>query len=206
VVGFNAALRSRPLWEQALEHTPRHPDHAAVFADLDPKLHRLPLGIPVSVLGKGEQNIPPLSFALLRDVPYMFMNTNAMGVGRSRVCAILGNQRTAWRLANGSVVETYNVARSHLVGKRHIEQADGEHLHELRIDLTVTKAIDEHEAGVFKVVEEPIKLEADDIDAVAAALVRRLRDVVQNHGDEQPNPMLLRRLHDSPFQRDELAV
>jgi hypothetical protein len=31
---------------KALEHAPREPDHAAVLADLDPELHRLPLGIP----------------------------------------------------------------------------------------------------------------------------------------------------------------
>ena len=39
-----------PLRDQASEHAPRHPDHPAVFADLDPELHRLPLGIPAGVL------------------------------------------------------------------------------------------------------------------------------------------------------------
>jgi hypothetical protein len=34
-----------------LEHAPRNPNHAAVFADLDPELHRLPLDIPAGVLG-----------------------------------------------------------------------------------------------------------------------------------------------------------
>jgi hypothetical protein len=37
--------------EEALEHAPRDPDHAAVFADLDPELHRLPLGVPAGILG-----------------------------------------------------------------------------------------------------------------------------------------------------------
>ena len=30
---------------------PRNPDHTPVHADLDPELHRLPLGIPPGVLG-----------------------------------------------------------------------------------------------------------------------------------------------------------
>jgi len=33
-----------PLWEQPLEDAPRHPDHTPGLADLDPELHRLPLG------------------------------------------------------------------------------------------------------------------------------------------------------------------
>jgi hypothetical protein len=39
-----------------LEPTPRDPDPAAVLADLDPELHRLPLGIPASVLGEREEH------------------------------------------------------------------------------------------------------------------------------------------------------
>ena len=41
-----------------MEDPPGDPDHAVVLADLDPELHRLPLGIPAGVLwecrlGKG---------------------------------------------------------------------------------------------------------------------------------------------------------
>jgi hypothetical protein len=36
---------------KALEYSPRHPHHTAVLADLDPELHRLPVGIPAGVLG-----------------------------------------------------------------------------------------------------------------------------------------------------------
>ena len=35
---------------------PRDPEHAAVIADLDPELHRLPPGIPAGVLGDGEEH------------------------------------------------------------------------------------------------------------------------------------------------------
>jgi putative ABC transport system substrate-binding protein len=35
-----------------LEDAPRDPDHAVVLADLDPDLHRLPLGIPAGALGE----------------------------------------------------------------------------------------------------------------------------------------------------------
>jgi hypothetical protein len=56
VIGFNAALRRRSLWEQALEHAAWHPDHAAVFADLHPELDGLQLGIPMCILRKGEEH------------------------------------------------------------------------------------------------------------------------------------------------------
>ena len=45
-------LGSGPLAEQALEHAPRDPNHAAVLADLDPELHGLPLGTPPASSGK----------------------------------------------------------------------------------------------------------------------------------------------------------
>jgi hypothetical protein len=32
-----------------LEHAPRHPDDAAVLANLDPELHGLLLGVPIDV-------------------------------------------------------------------------------------------------------------------------------------------------------------
>jgi hypothetical protein len=44
-------LGGGPLGEQALEHARWDPAHAAVFADLDPELHRLPLGRPAGILG-----------------------------------------------------------------------------------------------------------------------------------------------------------
>jgi hypothetical protein len=37
---------------QPLEQAPRHADHAAILADLDPELHRLLVGIPAGVLGE----------------------------------------------------------------------------------------------------------------------------------------------------------
>jgi hypothetical protein len=43
-----------------LEHAPRDPDHAAVFADLDPELDGLMLGIPVRVLGNVKNIGPPI--------------------------------------------------------------------------------------------------------------------------------------------------
>jgi hypothetical protein len=61
VVGLDAPLRRGPLGQQALEHAARHPDGAAVFADLDPELHRLPFGIPAGVVGKGEKHETGLS-------------------------------------------------------------------------------------------------------------------------------------------------
>jgi hypothetical protein len=39
-----------------LEHAPRDPDDAAVLPDLDPELDGLLLGVPVGVLGKGEEH------------------------------------------------------------------------------------------------------------------------------------------------------
>jgi hypothetical protein len=48
---LDAPLGGGPLREQPLEYAPRDPDHAVVFADLDPELHRLPVGIPAVVLG-----------------------------------------------------------------------------------------------------------------------------------------------------------
>jgi hypothetical protein len=38
--------------QEPLEHAPRPPDRPVILADLDPELHRLPLGIPAGVLGE----------------------------------------------------------------------------------------------------------------------------------------------------------
>jgi hypothetical protein len=35
-----------------IDRARRDPDRAAILADLDPELHRLPLGIPVGILGE----------------------------------------------------------------------------------------------------------------------------------------------------------
>src|SRR5262245_19674646 len=35
VIGFDAPLRGGPVGQEPLEHAPRHPHHATVFADLD---------------------------------------------------------------------------------------------------------------------------------------------------------------------------
>ena len=52
-----------PLWQETLEHPLPDPDHASVFADLDPKLHRLPLGIPAGVLGNDGWEWTPLALS-----------------------------------------------------------------------------------------------------------------------------------------------
>ena len=39
-----------------MEHAPWDPDDAGLFADLDAKLHGLLLGVPVGVLGEGEEH------------------------------------------------------------------------------------------------------------------------------------------------------
>ena len=49
-----------PLGQERLEHAPQDPDHTAVLADLDPELHRLPLGIPAF----GRRGWGTMSFAL----------------------------------------------------------------------------------------------------------------------------------------------
>jgi hypothetical protein len=46
VVSFEAALGDRGIRQQALEHAPRYPYHAVVFADFNSKLNSLPVGIP----------------------------------------------------------------------------------------------------------------------------------------------------------------
>jgi hypothetical protein len=61
VVGFDAPLGGGPFGQEPLEHPPRHPDHAAVLADLDPELHGLPLGIPAGVLGHAGWEPVPLA-------------------------------------------------------------------------------------------------------------------------------------------------
>jgi hypothetical protein len=52
VVGTDAPLGGGPLGRQVLEQAPRHSHNALVLADLDPELHRPPLGIPAGVLGE----------------------------------------------------------------------------------------------------------------------------------------------------------
>jgi ABC-2 type transport system ATP-binding protein len=42
-----------------LEHAPRDPDHTTVFADLDPELHGLLLGVPSGIFGEGEKHPGP---------------------------------------------------------------------------------------------------------------------------------------------------
>jgi hypothetical protein len=61
MVGFHAPLGGGRLREETLKHPPRHPDHAAVLADLDPELHGLPLGIPLGVLGNDGWETAPLA-------------------------------------------------------------------------------------------------------------------------------------------------
>jgi hypothetical protein len=56
VVRFNATLGRGGIGQQALEHTPKYPHHAVVFANFNAKLDSLPLGIPSSVIGKGEEH------------------------------------------------------------------------------------------------------------------------------------------------------
>jgi hypothetical protein len=48
MVCFNAAFGGGRLRQQALEHAPRYPHHAAVFADFNPKFN--------SLIGKGEEH------------------------------------------------------------------------------------------------------------------------------------------------------
>ena len=52
--GRDAALRGGPLGQWTLEHAPRHPDDAAVLADLNRKLDGLPIRVPTGVLGKAK--------------------------------------------------------------------------------------------------------------------------------------------------------
>jgi hypothetical protein len=56
VVRFDAPFGGGPLWEQPLEHPPRDPDRAALFAYLDPEFEGLPLSVPAGVLGEGEEH------------------------------------------------------------------------------------------------------------------------------------------------------
>jgi hypothetical protein len=51
-----------------LEHAPRHPNHVAVLADLDPELHGLPIGIPADVLGKVKNMVVPGAAGSLGDL------------------------------------------------------------------------------------------------------------------------------------------
>jgi hypothetical protein len=39
-----------------LEYARRHPDDAAVLADLDAKLYGLPISVPAGILGEGEES------------------------------------------------------------------------------------------------------------------------------------------------------
>ena len=57
IVRLDAPLGDGRLRAQPLEHPPGNPDHAAVLADLDPKLDGLWTGIPACILGEGEENM-----------------------------------------------------------------------------------------------------------------------------------------------------
>jgi hypothetical protein len=57
--------QAQKIGQQAPEHPPRDPDHAAVLADLDPKLRGLLLGIPAGVFGKGEEQTALLGAPLV---------------------------------------------------------------------------------------------------------------------------------------------
>ena len=46
--------------QEPLEHAPRPPDRPVILADLDPELHRLPLGIPAGVLGVAKPPLRPV--------------------------------------------------------------------------------------------------------------------------------------------------
>jgi hypothetical protein len=62
VVRLNAAFGRGPLREQALEHAPWDPDHAAVLADLG----GLPLGIQAGILGSaGWETVPHRAILLI---------------------------------------------------------------------------------------------------------------------------------------------
>jgi hypothetical protein len=52
LVGFNTTLGSGGIAQKALEHTPKYPHHAVVFANFNAELDSLPLGIPSSVIGE----------------------------------------------------------------------------------------------------------------------------------------------------------
>jgi hypothetical protein len=54
VVCFNVAFGGGCVRQQALEHAPRYPHNAAVFADFYANFNSLPPGIPSGVIGKGE--------------------------------------------------------------------------------------------------------------------------------------------------------
>jgi hypothetical protein len=56
IVCFDASFRGRPLGQEPLKDSPRYPDYASVFADLDTEFHGLVLGIPSSILGEGEEH------------------------------------------------------------------------------------------------------------------------------------------------------
>jgi hypothetical protein len=56
VVPFNTTLGSGGTGQQALEHTPKYPHHAVVVANFNAELDSLPLGVPASVIGKGEEH------------------------------------------------------------------------------------------------------------------------------------------------------
>ena len=57
VARLDASLGGGPLGQQPPEDPSRDPDNAAVLADLDPELYGLLLGVPVGVLGEGEEHL-----------------------------------------------------------------------------------------------------------------------------------------------------
>src|SRR5690242_10355914 len=50
--GTGRPRRGWAAWATGAERSAAAPDHPAILADLDPELHRLPLGIPAGVLGE----------------------------------------------------------------------------------------------------------------------------------------------------------
>jgi hypothetical protein len=53
--GLDAALRRRPLRQQALEHLPPNANDAAIFADFDTELDGIHRVVPSRIIGKREQ-------------------------------------------------------------------------------------------------------------------------------------------------------
>jgi hypothetical protein len=56
IIGFDAALRRYRRIDKAAERLSWNAHHSLVFSDADPELDRLPVGIPASIFGKGEEH------------------------------------------------------------------------------------------------------------------------------------------------------
>ena len=66
-----------------------HADHTVILADLDPELHRLPLGIPMGVLGECEEHrrVPlrcGLQMMFSKRSPQGMQQTERLGLARDR--------------------------------------------------------------------------------------------------------------------------